>query len=103
MTNGSRASIKTFHLPATEDPEDTEFDWIEKLLYWKDLNKLYNKVVSDKTSKETKILALSLCHLSSQFSLVLSENMKLRESLQAKKKHKVKGQVLPHFTNNSGV
>jgi hypothetical protein len=28
--------------------------------------------------------------------------MKLRESLQAKKKHKVKGQVLPHFTTTAG-
>jgi hypothetical protein len=56
----------------------------------------------DKSTKEAKTLSLSLHYLSTQFALILAENTGLRASLQGKKKHKVKGQVLSHLTNNSG-
>jgi hypothetical protein len=58
--------------------------------------------VLDKSTKEAKTLSSSIHSLSTQFALKSAENTGLRASLQGKKKHKVKGQVLPHLTNNSG-
>lgn len=59
--------------------------------------------MTEKTSEEAKTLASSLHYLSTQFELTSAENTGLRASLQAKKKHKIKGQVLPHLINNSGA
>lgn len=56
----------------------------------------------DKSTKEAKTLSASIHYLSTQFALKSAENTGLKASLQGKKKHKVKGQVLPHLTNNSG-
>jgi hypothetical protein len=64
---------------------------------------LYDKAVPDKSSKEAKSLTSSLHYLSTQFELKSAENTGLRTSLEAKKKHKVKGQVLPQLTNDSGA
>jgi hypothetical protein len=64
---------------------------------------LYNNAVPDKSSKEAKSLASSLYYLSTQFELKSAENTGLRTSLEAKKKHKVKDQVLPQLTNDSGA
>jgi hypothetical protein len=94
--------LKKFHTPTTEDQEDPEFEQLEKVLDWKDLKRLYNSVVVDQSTKEAKILASSLHYLSTQFELISAENTGLRTSLQDKTKHKIRGQVLSHLTNNSG-
>jgi hypothetical protein len=93
--------LKKFHTPTTEDQEDPEFEQLEKVLDWKDLKRLYNSVVVDQSTKEAKILASSLHYLSTQFELISAENTGLRTSLQDKTKHKIRGQVLSHLTNNS--
>jgi hypothetical protein len=69
---------------------DPEFVQLERVTGWKDLQKLYNQVVPDKSSKEAKCLASSLHFLSAQFELVSAENTGLRASLLGKKKHKTK-------------
>ena len=94
--------LKKFPPPTTDNKEDPEFEQLEKVLCWKDLQRLFNKVVPDKSTKEAKTLSSSLYYLSTQFALILAENTGLRASLQGKKKHKVKGQALSHLTNNSG-
>ncbi|KAF1365559.1 hypothetical protein EJ07DRAFT_95925 [Lizonia empirigonia] len=94
--------LKKFPPLTTDNKEDPEFEQLEKVLCWKDLQRLFNKVVPDKSTKEAKTLSSSLHYLSTQFALILAENTGLRASLQGKKKHKVKGQVLSHLTNNSG-
>jgi tRNA(Leu) C34 or U34 (ribose-2'-O)-methylase TrmL len=94
--------LKKCHTPTTEDQKDPEFEQLEKVLDWKDLKRLYNSVVVDQSTKEAKTLASSLHYLSTQFELISAENTGLRISLQDKKKHKIKGQVLSHLTNNSG-
>jgi hypothetical protein len=94
--------LKKFPPPTTENTEDLEFEQLKKVLCWKDLHKLFNKVVVDKSTKEAKTLSASIYYLSTQFALKSAKNSGLRASLQGKKKHKVKGQVLPYLTNNSG-
>jgi hypothetical protein len=43
--------LKKFHTPTTEDQEDPEFEQLEKVLDWKDLKRLYNRVVVDQSTK----------------------------------------------------
>jgi hypothetical protein len=94
--------LKKFPPPTTENTEDPEFEQLKTVLGWKDLHRLFNKVVVDKSTKEAKTLSASIHYLSTQFALKSAENIGLRASLQGKKKHRVKGQVLPYLTNNSG-
>jgi pyruvate/2-oxoglutarate dehydrogenase complex dihydrolipoamide acyltransferase (E2) component len=94
--------LKKFPPLTTENTEDPEFEQLETVLCWKDLHRLFNKVVVDKSTREAKTLSASIHYLSTQFALKSAENTGLRASLQGKKKHKVKGQVLPSLTNNSG-
>jgi hypothetical protein len=58
--------------------------------------------VLDKSTTEAKTLSSSLPYFSTQFALISAENTGLRASLQGKKIHKVKGEVLPYLTNNCG-
>jgi hypothetical protein len=81
---------------------DPEFVQLERVTGSKDLQKLYNQVVPDKSSKEAKCLASSLHFLSAQFELISAKNTGLRASLLGKKKHKTKGQVLSTLANSSG-
>jgi hypothetical protein len=95
--------LKKFPLPTPQAPMDPEFVQLERVTNLKDLQKLYNQVVPDKSSKEAKCLTSSLHFLSAQFDLVLAENTGLRASLLGKKKYKIKGQVLSTLTNSSGA
>jgi hypothetical protein len=83
--------LKKFPPPTTENTEDPEFEQLETVLCWKDLHRLFNKVVVDKSTREAKTLSASIHYLSTQFALKSAENTGLRASLQGKKKHKVKG------------
>ncbi|KAF1360200.1 hypothetical protein EJ07DRAFT_116092 [Lizonia empirigonia] len=85
--------LKKFPPPTTDNKEDPEFEQLEKVLCWKDLQRLFNKVVPDKFTKEAKTLSSSLHYLSTQFALILAENTGLRASLQGKKKHKAARQA----------
>jgi hypothetical protein len=61
--------LKRFPLLTTENTEDPEFEQLEKVLSWKGLHKLFNKVVLDKSTKEAKTLSASIHYLSTQFAL----------------------------------
>jgi hypothetical protein len=95
-------SSKKFPPPTTDNKEDPESEQLEKVLCRKDLQRLFNQVVPDQSTKEAKTLSSSLHYLSTQFALKSAENTGLRASLEGRKKHRVKGQVLPYLTNNSG-
>jgi hypothetical protein len=77
--------LKKVHPSTTEDQEDPEFEQLEKVSSWKNLQRLYNKAVLDKSSKEAKSLASSLYYLSTQFELKSAEKTGLRTSLKAKR------------------
>ncbi|KAF1935722.1 hypothetical protein EJ02DRAFT_360882 [Clathrospora elynae] len=82
--------LKKFPPPTPQVPINPEFVQLKQVTSWKDLQKLFNQVVPNKSSKEAKCLASSLHFLSVQFELVSAENRGLRVSLLGKKKHKVK-------------
>jgi hypothetical protein len=60
--------LKKLPPPTPQALMDPEFVQLEKVTSWKDLQKLYNQVVPDKSSKEAKCLASSLHFLSAQLS-----------------------------------
>ena len=95
--------LKKFHQTTPEPLNDPEFDQIQKVTEWRELRKLYNEAVPDKSTKAAKSLSASLHHLSAQYELTKLENNHLQSSLEIKKKHKKKGQVLPQLARNSGA
>ncbi|KAF1940083.1 hypothetical protein EJ02DRAFT_350892, partial [Clathrospora elynae] len=95
--------LKKFQPTTPELPSDPEFDQIQKVTGWKELQRLYNEAVPDKSTKAARSLSASIHYLSAQYELTNLENNHLQSSLEIKKKHKKKGQVLPQLARNSGA
>jgi hypothetical protein len=91
--------LKKFQ-PTTPEPLcDPEFDQIQKVTGWKELQKLYNEAVPDKSTKAARSLSASIHYLSAQYELTNLENNHLQASLGFKKKV----QIIPQLARNSGA
>ena len=74
---------------------------MQKVTGWRELQKLYNKAVPDKSTKVAKSFSASLHYLSAQYELTKLENNHLQSFLEIKRKHKKNGQVLPELARYS--
>jgi hypothetical protein len=69
--------LKKFHTTTPELPPDPEFDQIQKVTGWRELQKLYNEAVLDKSIKAARSLSASIHYLSTQYELTNLENSHL--------------------------
>jgi hypothetical protein len=79
--------IRTPSLDRSPPSHLSDNDWIH-------MERLVRSAVKDVHQEESKKLSLSLHHLSTENQVIHHEIQGLREALQVKKKHKVKGKVI---------
>jgi hypothetical protein len=86
--------LKRFNTTTSDQDEDTELRELGDGDSWRDLRKILDAAVADKSKAEGKRVAAALHSLQVQNELLHHENKGLRAAITTKQKHKKKSKVL---------